>query len=426
VAESPVNALNFTGQGDYAATDLDVQPDTMPSTTWEAWVNPARVDHSDWQSILSSDDGLWDRLIGIARAGRSFVVGTGTGPWQPAEADPGVWQHIAAVFTPQNIQFFKNGVESTYGAAPVGQSTMRALHLGKSPRYRQFFNGQLADVRIWNVARTAEQIRGSMNSRLSGQESGLAAYWPFADISGNASADATGNGNPALLVGARHVPSTLTLAEPQPEMMGAPAPDPGPSDDTLPVARTNGAYATSSAGDAASLATYLPDSGPYDNLAVDTTPTDTLPPQTPACTARAQTIFEIRKLRADAKQIGMSIMYEVQTMEKRKAYIEQMTAYLNDRVAELNKVKRDLAAEQKWIEVSNQRIAELAQKEKLVKLQDVLTCINSEKERLAGEYHTKVEAIKSMAGQQAVLENTIKAIRKKAAEIRNAAPATGS
>ena len=56
-------------------------------------------------------------------------------------------------------------------------------------------------------------------------------------------------------------------------------------------------------------------------------------------------------------------------MEKRKAYIEQMTAYLNDRIRELNKVKRDLAAEQKWIAVSNQRIAELAQKAKDNKLQ---------------------------------------------------------
>lgn len=33
-------------------------------------------------------------------------------------------------------------------------------------------------------------------------------------------------------------------------------------------------------------------------------------------------------------------MYEIQTMEKRKAYIEQMTQYLNDRIRELNKVKR--------------------------------------------------------------------------------------
>jgi len=164
--------------------------------------------------------------------------------------------------------------------------------------------------------------------------------------------------------------------------------------------------------DAGALATYLPESGPYDNPGTDITPTPTIP-SSPTCTVRGQTIFEIRKMRADAKQIGLSIMYEIQTMEKRKAYIEQMTSYLNDRIRELNKVKRDLAAEQKWIQVSNQRIAELAQKEKLIKLQDVMSCIKNEQDRLMGERGTKTIAIQNMQKQAAVLENNIKTIRSK-------------
>jgi len=164
--------------------------------------------------------------------------------------------------------------------------------------------------------------------------------------------------------------------------------------------------------DAGALSTYLPESGPYDNPATDIQPTPTIP-SSPSCTVRGQTIFEIRKMRADAKQIGLSIMYEIQTMEKRKAYIEQMTSYLNDRIRELNKVKRDLAAEQKWIQVSNQRIAELAQKEKLIKLQDVMSCIKNEQDRLMGERGTKTIAIQNMQKQAAQLENNIKTIRGK-------------
>jgi len=164
--------------------------------------------------------------------------------------------------------------------------------------------------------------------------------------------------------------------------------------------------------DAGALATYLPESGPYDNPATDIQPTPTIP-SSPSCTVRGQTIFEIRKMRADAKQIGLSIMYEIQTMEKRKAYIEQMTSYLNDRIRELNKVKRDLGAEQKWIQVSNQRIAELAQKEKLIKLQDVMTCIKSEQDRLMGERGTKTIAIQNMQKQAAQLQNNIASIRGK-------------
>jgi len=172
------------------------------------------------------------------------------------------------------------------------------------------------------------------------------------------------------------------------------------------------------------IATYLPDSGPYDNPSVDTTPTQTLP-ESPSCTVRGQTIFEIRKMRADAKQIGMAIMYEIQIMEKRKAYIEQMTSYLNDRIRELNKVKRDLAAEQRWIQVSNQRIAELAQKEKLIKLQDVMTCITTEKERLTGESASKNTAISSMKGQADALTATIATIRRNMARLTGS-PGSGS
>lgn len=74
-------------------------------------------------------------------------------------------------------------------------------------------------------------------------------------------------------------------------------------------------------------------------------------------------------MRRSAARIAQMIQTEIMIMEKRKTYVEQMTSYLNDRIRELNKVKGELAQENKWIEVSNQRIAELAQKEKLIKLQ---------------------------------------------------------
>ena len=35
----------------------------------------------------------------------------------------------------------------------------------------------MSEVRIWNQARTAEEISADMNQRLTGQESGLVGYW---------------------------------------------------------------------------------------------------------------------------------------------------------------------------------------------------------------------------------------------------------
>jgi len=171
---------------------------------------------------------------------------------------------------------------------------------------------------------------------------------------------------------------------------------------------------TSTAGPSSGLnsaiASYLPDSGPYDNPATDTQLVKAIP-ENPSCTIRGQTIFEIRKMRADAKQIGMAIMFEVQIMEKRKAYIERMTSYLNDRIRELNKVKMDLAAEQKWIQIANARITELAQKEKLIKLQDVMTCIRQGQQRLTGDALSKANSLKTLDAQAQAVSAGIKAIR---------------
>ncbi len=108
----------------------------------------------------------------------------------------------------------------------------------------------------------------------------------------------------------------------------------------------------------------------------------------PDCSVRPQTIVEIKRMRLDAARIAQMIQTEASSffasrsaaahargalqviiMEKRKTYVESMTAYLNDRIRELNKVKDELAQENRWIAMSNQRIAELAKKEKLVKMQ---------------------------------------------------------
>jgi len=173
---------------------------------------------------------------------------------------------------------------------------------------------------------------------------------------------------------------------------------------------SSSASSAASASTAATVATYIPDSGPYDNPATDAQLVASLP-QAPSCTIRGQTIFEIRKMRQDAKQIGMAIMYEIQVMEKRKTYVEEMTQYLNDRIRELNKVKTDLQAEQKWIQVSNARISELAQKEKLIKLQDVMSCIKDQQQRLSGETTSKTEMLTSLKEQETSLNVTVNNIR---------------
>ena len=61
------------------------------------------------------------------------------------------------------------------------------------------YAGELNDLRIWRVERTAEQIRDDMYRELTGAEPGLAGYWPFDAGSGLLADDATGHGNAGTL-----------------------------------------------------------------------------------------------------------------------------------------------------------------------------------------------------------------------------------
>ncbi len=56
--------------------------------------------------------------------------------------------------------------------------------------------GLLDEVRVWNVARTAKQIRQNMNKALNLRKaSGLVAYWRMNEGSGQVAADLSGNGH---------------------------------------------------------------------------------------------------------------------------------------------------------------------------------------------------------------------------------------
>ena len=74
------------------------------------------------------------------------------------------------------------------------------------PKSQLTYVGQIDEVRIWNIARTEEQIRADMNRQLKGDEPGLVGYWKFDEASNNSEGediitDSSPNNNSGKLVG---------------------------------------------------------------------------------------------------------------------------------------------------------------------------------------------------------------------------------
>ncbi|OKH59771.1 hypothetical protein NIES2130_07415 [Scytonema sp. HK-05] len=72
------------------------------------------------------------------------------------------------------------------------------------------FKGQIANLRIWKIARTAEEIKNSMYLQLTGKEVGLVGYWRLGAIAENKVIDFSVNSNDGIVYGDAYV-SAVTL-----------------------------------------------------------------------------------------------------------------------------------------------------------------------------------------------------------------------
>ena len=110
-----------------------------------------------------------------------------------------VWYHAAATYDGTRWQLFLNGVlerELTVGQPPRSDSIQHAAigsALTSTGAAGGFFNGAIDEVRIWNVARTEQQIAEAISREISSAP-GLLARWGLNEGTGATVLDSSGNG----------------------------------------------------------------------------------------------------------------------------------------------------------------------------------------------------------------------------------------
>lgn len=90
-------------------------------------------------------------------------------------------------------QYINGALDATYTTGLTILSPV--LNIGKSNSNTLFLNGEIYEVRIWNRARSAEEIALYANCKLTGKEEGLVFYADFATGSGTTLYDLTDNMN---------------------------------------------------------------------------------------------------------------------------------------------------------------------------------------------------------------------------------------
>jgi signal transduction histidine kinase/CheY-like chemotaxis protein/ligand-binding sensor domain-containing protein len=128
----------------------------------------------------------------------------------PGAIQTNQWYHIAAVSGAAGMRLYLNGTllltNDFRGSFSSIQNGAR-FRFGRSVVDNEpFVDGQLAEFRIWKVARTAEQIRETMFQKLTGKEEGLAGLWNFADRTAN---DASPAGHRGQLIGKARITDAI-------------------------------------------------------------------------------------------------------------------------------------------------------------------------------------------------------------------------
>ena len=189
------NTLEFQKNNGNSLVDCGQSDSYSPAIfTVEAWVNIYESEGTIISNVQYVDGagskGFTIRLSG-QRAQLNMGVGSANSDWFEVTATNDIplntWTHVAVVFDGSKGEVFYNGVSEgiTNGSNPILVSG-NPVYLGEHPQWsNRLLAGQLSDVRIWNVARTASEIQASMSSFLSGTETGLVANWKLDEGSGS-------------------------------------------------------------------------------------------------------------------------------------------------------------------------------------------------------------------------------------------------
>ena len=209
------NSLQFDGANDEVSIPGLAAYQATNALTVESWVKPG-VAPADYDGFLSyaMDAGGTQAGFGFAfyLTGWKFFLKTTTNSinyasMAGAQMPVGQWSHMAATYDGSEVKLYRNGalVDSADAMGNVQWSGAPAeMVLGNFPKdgTGHFFEGNIDEVRLWNVVRTKDQIKASREINLTGEETGLVGYWRIDEDSGASTADSTAAANHASINGA--------------------------------------------------------------------------------------------------------------------------------------------------------------------------------------------------------------------------------
>jgi fibronectin type 3 domain-containing protein len=160
------DGLVFNGTNSMVTIPEAASLDLTTGMTLEAWVNPS-ASNNNWEDVVykGNDDYFLSATSypnGADAAGGTFG-GADVYTADSSALPLNTWTHIAETYDGQTVRLYVNGVLAS-SLAQTGniQTSTNPLQIGGDSIYGQFFKGTIDEVRVYNVALTAQQIQTDM------------------------------------------------------------------------------------------------------------------------------------------------------------------------------------------------------------------------------------------------------------------------
>ena len=211
--------LSFDGVKDYIEVGVDrvfnrFNPEQFTVSLWAKVTGGQGTYRSTITSRIGDPFGGYMIYAG-SNDKWQFWIGDGSTHIKVIGSDVALntWTHLAATYDGSEMQFYVDGEEVGNSKSKFVPNSSCPLRIGAgntegNPDY--FFPGELTEVRIWNTARTPDQIQESMYQRLeniNNNEPSLAAYWMLNRGSEATACDSTVGDNYGIIHGATWVTS---------------------------------------------------------------------------------------------------------------------------------------------------------------------------------------------------------------------------
>lgn len=184
------NALNFDGGNDRVY--IGDYPQFSPAhITVQAWVKMDYVGGWTWRGVVTKryccghDVEEWTMQTEVGFV-MSFHASLSNGQSTTSVTDPnpmiaGEWHEFTATYDGNRSILYRDGIVVAKDSSVSGNilSTSYPVIIGDRDGGEDWFPGSIDEVRIWDHALTQDEIIATMNCELTGNESGLIAYYNF-------------------------------------------------------------------------------------------------------------------------------------------------------------------------------------------------------------------------------------------------------